>query len=167
MEKHFVKHPLSTPLSVAQISPTTGVYANSKYVGDKEGFMGSILDKWMSHQNAHPTLETIQHFSIAERLYDFYVELRNHVDALSPDDNPKRALLQVSIHELMRGGTFEDATALLRKHAQFISRSDQAHDSDALVNNPKADAIADAQVSLNDPLAQPVDQPSSSLKQSN
>lgn len=122
-----MKHPLSNPLSIAQLSPMTGIYSNSAYLDDKQGFTDTIMNKWWSRQNAHAGIITSQHHHIADQLYDFYVELRTHIDALSPAESPKRALLNVSVHELMRGGTVDEAQHLLRQHAQFIARSDQIH----------------------------------------
>ena len=128
-----MKHPLTTPLSVAQIAPTTGVFGTSEFMHDREGFIARVMLKWMSQQNAQPSMLTMHHYCVAEHLHSFYVDLRQMVDALTPDDNPKRALLQVSIHELIRGGTVDDAANLLRKHAQFIAHSGQVHDADPLI----------------------------------
>lgn len=135
-----MKHTLSSPLSVSQLSPMTGVYSGSTHINDRQGFIDRVMEKWASQRNAHSSLQSIQHYQTAERLYDFYLEFRKAIDKIDTNDHPKHALLNVSVHELMRGGTVEDATNLLRNHVHFINRSDKLLDNDPLCKDAHSTA---------------------------
>ncbi|WP_426575604.1 hypothetical protein ACP179_01785 (plasmid) [Xenorhabdus stockiae] len=71
---------LATPNSVVRISPTTGVFANSNFVGDKEGFVQKMITKWYCHPQNNFGMDSVTHLELAEDLYEFYIRYRQEAD---------------------------------------------------------------------------------------
>ena len=72
---------LQRPESVIRLSPTSGVFGDSRYIDDEEGFCARVLCQWYKQPNNTIPMETPQHIEAARQLFPLYRRYREAVDA--------------------------------------------------------------------------------------
>lgn len=99
--------PFQNPSSVIQRAPMSGVFGISADTIDKDGFITHVLGHWYCLLGNTIPAEGPQHIEAAERLYELYVEYRQHVE-----NGLKGGYLV--LHKLYQSANIDEARKVLK-----------------------------------------------------